>query len=320
MQTTKRSGKYRLPVFILILVMIMALLQLSASAYKDTDFLRGDGLPPSGDSTYLVSEPTASTSIDVTLIMEAGDEIFYGGGAFREELSVQLTSTPAKAFTVSDLLLEADGMSGLTFNFSSSDYLISVEHGGYEWEAGQLGLDGWSFRVNDKFPVTEISDPILGDGYMGTDILETYIEDGDVVHFFYDFPAEIERDGHDYAAYYVSGILESYTSSQLTAQLEGHKTFIDQAYDPNDPPMWVYEYEDLGGGITASLFELDGTPVGTASVSLSNGQVSFTGNFSTGQTYILTTESELFSGDPDWDWLTDDVYFAYTGAYSYITI
>lgn len=179
-----------------------------------------------------------------------------------------------------------------------------------------MGLDGWVFRVNDKFPVQRTSD---GLGYEGTLANQTPLHDGDVVHFFYDLPAELEPEGESMAANYLRGVYASRTSSSVTIQLQGHKTWIDQS-EYGNYIMNIYNYTNAGSGITAKLYNASGALVGTAT-SNASGRVTFSGTLPAG-TYTLQTDSVLraFAKDDDWHDFCNNTYFLNTGAYSTIVI
>jgi hypothetical protein len=306
-----------------ILGLILALV-LAFSAFGGMALAVGDGgligsaIPPDPSnpdcSTYEITKPTPTSSINVAFVIEAGDEIFGGGSKFRVEIpSVILTSGSAQLFTVTDLLVYLNGRRS-TYNLtfldpnrvpltSTSSYLGIVDYGSDEWEAGQLGFDGWVFRVNDKFPVY-----LSGSDWFGADILQTNIKDGDVVHFFYDFPSDYDRQSGSFAADNVRAIQVSSTRTSLTVQLQGHDTYIH----PTSPyDFEVNNYANLQDNIVASVVDDTGTTItGTSNV---NGQVTFNGSFTSGQIYIVTTESQYY---PPYGFIGSDVYFSLTGAYS----
>lgn len=305
---------------LLVFTLAFSLLGGTALAADHPDpNLGGSAVPPTSDqdcATYLATEPAPAESISVTLVIEAGDAIFQFGGAFREEFTETLTSATPERFTVTDLLDEIDNdpANGFTFystngsSFTgSSDYLEAVDYDGYSWENGSLGFDGWVFRVNDRMPVEANG---LG-GYWGTTILDTYIEDGDVIHFFYDFPSDLDDESGSLAAGYVRAV-------QLpggTIQLQSHTTYIEPLYPYS---MSVDNYSDLGSGITVGLYDADGDPVASES-SDGSGRVDFTG-VDPG-TYILKTDSVPYeTDDPFWGEYVNGVYFTLTGAYDIIVI
>ncbi|HML37204.1 MAG TPA: hypothetical protein PKA19_07280 [Bacillota bacterium] len=317
--------------FILALTMVLAMSSV-AWAVEPGDYLYGDAIPPSPSnlncSSYLATPPAMSTSAVVTLVIETGDLFSWDewgtipDTAFREEITTTLSSITPKNFTVEDVLDEIDGSNGLDFDIrptSRGDYLQSVSHDGDTWESGQLGFDGWTYRVNDKFPVELIPGNPTPAGYWGTYISNTYVQDGDVVHLFYDFPSDLDRESGSLAAQYVRGVYECADDTTLIVQLQGHQTYIDPLPDYF---MSVYNYTDLGAGIVAKLYPLTGgTAIGTA-VSNAQGEVTFTGSFDSNQKYILKTQSVLNSLEDNDNWgdMLADAYFTYTGAYSLITL
>jgi hypothetical protein len=294
----------------------------SAVAAEPGDYLLGSAIPPSPSrdtSTYEIASPdVANGPINVTFVIEAGNEIWDEDGEFRAVHNVTL-SNDVGIYTVTDLLVvvDSDPSYDLTFYGKSStglipitsttDYVAAVEHDGTTWEEGQLGYDGWVFRVNDKFLV--FTD---GEGYIGASILQTNISDGDVVHMFYDFPADLGKESGSFSASYARGIYEDSGARSLTVQLQGHTTFISPL-----PPqiMYVDNYNNLQGGVTAYLYDPTGTLIGTETSNV-NGLVTFSGSFRPG-TYILTTDSVYHRG---YSAIPDDTYFALTGAYSKILI
>ncbi len=327
------NQKKKLFSYILVFVMVFSLFGGTALAVEnDGRYLEGDAIPPTSSvdcSTYLVVEPASETSIDVTFVIEAGDALedyeISEGSAFRLELPVSMSKVSG-LYTVTDLLDEVNGSNGLEFYgannsafTASTDYLDTVVYDDgideYTWKAGSLGFDGWVFRVNDKFPVRVTSDLL---GYEGTSILQTYLEDGDVVHFFYDLPSDLDSTSGSIAAKYVRGIYDSSSTGSLTVQLQAHTTYIE----PVSPFIYnVNNYIDMGSGVVARLYDSSGNPIGTSQTSGSNGKVTFTNAGIGSGTYILKTNSVLYeTNDPGWDWLVNGVYFELTGAYSKIII
>jgi hypothetical protein len=286
-----------------------------------SNYLLGSAIPPSNArdcSTYVVTT-TKEDPVTVSFIIEAGEEVFEEYDAFRVEIpSITLTDTTTGYYTVTDLLVALNKQISTYnlefFNASGQDiapsdnYLDAVAYNREKWEAGQLGFDGWAFRVNDKFPVTTD-----GTGYVGASILETTINSGDIVHFFYDLPADYSPASGNLAANYVRGIRFASTAASLTVQLQGHTTYI---YPTSPYDFYVDNYVNLQGGVTARLYDSSGTQVGTQQTSDVNGRVTFSGTFTSGQTYYVKTDSVLHSGgNPS---TADGVYFVLTGAYSKI--
>jgi hypothetical protein len=303
----------------IVLALVLAFSAFSGMAFAAGTSLLGSAIPPTKTrdcSTYDINPtPAPATSANVSFVIEAGNIVFGGGSAFRVEIpSVPLISTAAQLFTVTDLLFELNKPAyvsyGLQFNENGqpvtqkSTYVDEVIYNKSSWEAGQLGFDGWVFRVNDKFPVYQ-----SGTDWIGASIFETNIKDGDIIHFFYDFPSDFSSTSGSFAANYVRALNFASTSTSLTVQLQGHTTYIN----PSSYDMYVDNYVNLQGGITVTVVDSSGaTLTGTSDI---NGRVTFTGTFTSGS-YIVETNSVLYTGGSPT--FANNVYFVLTGAYSKI--
>jgi hypothetical protein len=164
---------------------------------------------------------------------------------------------------------------------------------------------------------------------VGTLINETYLSDGDVVHFFYDYPGDFiyEQSIKDLAAEYVRAVNPVYSNGTLTVQLQIHDTYITQEEEPKDDQMQVNNYYDLAGfdeePITGRLLDQDGADTGaTMTYDAVTGSAVFTGvSITAGETYIVVTDSVLrHIDDPDWADAINDAYFYLTGAYSKVAV
>lgn len=327
--------------FALLLAVVMVFsLSITAFAYKTGDgayLWKGYGdnstkitaadIAGTNSSMYVVGD-SGDTTATVTLVIEAPNayntntfQVVYNT-SFRKEITTTVTNSTG--VTVSELLAAVQGTNGLTLDLAEDEYhptfLNGVTYNGYTWSAGGvLGLDGWSMRVNDKLPVKATAD---GTGYEGTLIAQTYLHDGDVVHFFYDFSADI--DLYEAAnADYVRGVYVSRTSNSVTVELQSHQTNMEIATIDNQTTyiMHVYDYTKASG-ITAKLYDADGNQVGSARYSASNGRVTFTtsGTLAAGR-YTLVSNSSLYVFDEESEYTDyDTAFMGKTGAYSYIDI
>jgi hypothetical protein len=301
----------------------MGLAFAPVSASAAISYLEGSAVPPSTSrdgSTYEIRSPDQAQSIEVTLIVEAGNEYNDLVGTSRFWVSHDITlSQPSGYYTVTDLLVDVHNdptydlyfykANGVSIDVTT-DYVNSVKHAGTTWEEGQLTYDGWEFRVNDKFPVYND-----GAGWLGASILDTNIKDGDVIHLFYDFPADYNSQSGSFAANYVRGILLESSASSLTVQLQGHTTFI---YPVPPYTFYVDNYKNVQAGVTAYLYDASGNRQIASAVSDVNGRVTFSGSFGSG-TYVVITKSEYQPGYDPAD-ISDNTYITLTGAYSKIVI
>jgi hypothetical protein len=327
------SSKKKILSIILALVLAFSAFgatALAVSAPPPEDILGGTAVnpydPANPDSSVYLVTPISATTIDVTFVIEAG-ESYITDPPFRSEIDITLQGTTTGYYTVTDLLvaIAADPRNNLAFldpNYrpltAASDFLYEVDYDGGEWESGYAGFDGWVFRVNDLMPI--LNSPDYPGYYIGAGILETYLVDGDIVHFFFDFPSQYRPGDPNLAANYVRATIPTRNAANdIVVHLEAHDTFIDPY---TSYQFQVNNYEDapkpgVVSGITAYLYNLSAPTVPIATgVSNASGDVTFTGSFGSG-TYIVKTDSVLYTGGPP---LFTNVLFVYTGAYSIITI
>jgi hypothetical protein len=324
----------------------------SALAADNTgQYLSGDAIPPDPEnpngSTYeIIDEPVSTDLISVTLVIEAGNAIntsngrFIPGTAFRKEITTNIGGGSVPN-TVTSLLDAVDGTNDLTFYGRSSlslapftastDYLAAVAiSGDYSatWVAGSVSyyyaFNGWEFRVNDKFPVQETEDL---EGWEGTNILQTPIVSGDVVHFFYEFPSDLyaaSGGSGNIAAKYIRAEYSNFDSAnkKLTVQLQGHEVYIEPT---GNYIMSVNNYVNLQEpNILASLYDLDGNIIQACQSSNTNGTVTFTNVFdlAPGETYIVKTVPSYYYNTTNATWANrvNGAFLSRTGAYNKVTI
>jgi hypothetical protein len=336
-----KSNTKRILGLILALVLAFSAFGGMALAAGDPDpreYLGGTAFDPfdptnPDSSAYEVSKPTTAESITVSFVIEAGDvtemyEDVIPDTRFRMEIPQVALANASGFYTVYDLLnvIQAQGDFDFTFVYDpikDAYYLSAVEYDAASttpWTAGQWGNDGWVFRVNDLFPA-ELLPGYADTYYEGTAINQTYLNDGDVVHFFYDFPGQFASTlPYNMAADYVRGIVEAYDvrTGTLDIQLQTHDTNINV---PNDRQFEVNDYDDTPwayGAIKVYLLDTSGAEI-AEDLSDASGLVSFSG-VAPG-TYIIKTDSLLrnITVSP-WEDFIDYAYFVYTGAYRKITI
>jgi hypothetical protein len=317
-------------------------------------YLGGNTFDPEFDpedplcAAYVVPTlPPTTASIEVTLVIEAGDvienDLVVPETAFRLHFPVTLPGD-VEGNKVEDLLNTVNGTNGLTFGITTVGahepaFLNTVTYanpipakGTHTWGPRDYEYDGWVFRVDDKFPIKPLSNE-FPDLYVGTLINETYLDDGDIVHLFFDYPTEFVDDSDigDLAAWYVRtdpyNIDYDSGSHTLTVPLQMHNTYLQQAIPVENTQMQVNNYNDLAGfdeyPMTGRLLDLDGIaiPGVTMTYDVETGSAIFTGaNITPGETYIVDTEAVLRPIDGDWQENINDAYFYLTGAYSKIAV
>jgi hypothetical protein len=282
------------------------------------------------------------------------DWILYPGTSWREEIyNYELGDGSTKSlYTVSDLLLaiDADATYGDKFTFWSQynglipfandpSYLYQVDYSPdgtsastHSW-AGNLAPDsgdaliptaGWVFRTLDQSPVYKDNEDsvALDENYNGNGVAQTYLSNGDIIHFFFDNPAKVTASIYT-AANYTRAKYASNDANTLTVQVQSHDTYIDQTTSPYWT-MNVNNYVDFTGyqRVGAYLYAMDGTTLLSRQIiDPATGLATFNYTVAPGETYIVKTDSQLLDiTDDTWeDWINDS-FFLYTGAYSKIVI
>lgn len=317
---------------VLALVMVFS---LSATAFASPDnpnktdalALGGNAIPPTSDancSTYVMTTPATANEITVTFIMEAPTDYWTEDAGFYDEKTVTL-STADKAsgiYTISDLLAKVESTDS-NYDFktkvgntvsdftSESQYLYGVIYKDTIHQPDDGDFWGWEFRINNKFPVVYDEEH---DWYEGLYDNETYISDGDVIHFFWNDPETLY--GYDYAANYVRIVPMDVAEGSVSVQLQGQKTGYKTI--GKDLQMQVYNYETLTTPTLVTLYNSNNEAVASGTTD-SNGRVTLTGSGIVGGTYTVKSESALLddSSEPQ-DY--SGYLFTQTTGYGVITV
>lgn len=313
--------KKKILALLLTVVMMFAMASVAWAADAG-QVLVGDGLPPKGNASYVVEAPKPTTSVNVTFIMEAPNELYSFEGAFYYEVPVTLTAAEAQVFTVSDLLVQvAENDTNFQFTTKSGNsaypftkdsvYLYGVTHNGITWQPEDFDLWGWEYRVNNLFPVIYSAD--LG-GYIGPDLNKTYLSNGDVIHFFVNYPATVYN--FDYASNFIR-LLPNVSGSNVTVQLQGQKDqLVGDQSDPYTLEMQVNPFTNFATPTIVKVYNEAGKVV-ASDTSDTNGKVTFSG-LGAGN-YVIKSDSVLLdTGDPDEEW--NDCLFTQTTGYVTIVV
>lgn len=292
--------------------------------------LGGSAIPPTNDpdcAAYVVTEPEATDEVTVTFIMEAPNEYWDVEGAFYFEAEVSLTADEAQTFNLVELLEKVEEDYD-EFSFDIQSYtvdgttlydLVGVTHDDTTFEPDSFDLWGWEFRINDLFPVVPRTAP---DGYEGTYLNQTYISDGDVIHFFLDYPATVY--GFNYATSYIRIVPTNAEVGSVSVQLQGQKVdYENVTYTDADGntrttlQLQVNNYEDFATSTVVYLYNEAGVLV-TSGATDANGQVTLSNSGIAAGNYVLRTDSVLQNDDPLGEW--DECLFTQTSGYKTITI
>ena len=169
------------------------------------------------------------------------------------------------------------------------DFLLGVEHDGVSfipdtaWE-----LWGWSFRINSQSPLLDDNDPTYG--YLGAGIADTPLQDGDVVHFVYEYP--FIEFGENYSANFVRADTDV-TGNNIDATLTGAHIYYDSSFN------MVAENFTPVVGTAVTLYDASGVAVDTDTTDV-NGEVSLTAT-GTGIYYIRSASASYFGPYDDYN-------------------
>lgn len=315
----------------LALALMIAVSAPALAAENPGEILGGTGLPPGGNASYEATLPEASTGVDVTFIMEAPNEYNSVEGAFYYESQVSLRSDTATNFTVSDLLDQVQTRN-TDFTFTTrvpqgseyvvepftaaSSYLYGVEHNGVSFapDPEYFDLWGWEFRVNNLFPVQYNE---TQGGYQGTAVNETYLSDGDVVHFFVNYPVTLY--GVDLATDFIR-LVPTVDETGIRVQVQGQENLLVPVPFPEGGQqvlqMQVSSFTAFTGAeVTVQLCTASGDVISSGTTDAA-GQVVFD-TVSPG-TYLLRSDSALLPVDVDEEW--GDCLFTRTSGYQVFTV
>ncbi len=204
----------------------------------------------------------------------------------KRNVTLGTSNMTATSFTAADALLEFDNLEsnydviGTTHDIG---VLYDIKKGGVTFGPvlclpyQHLGItyyvpaDGWMFRVNGKIPTTTSS----MSNASGLDVAHTYIEDGDVISFYTDYPWKINDVKH--STYFISAH-STYSNGVLTVQL---KKDLDYFEPPIDNAKWKienYTSYNPSGYNTATVIREDGYVVGTLQLQYGHGTMNCTLN------------------------------------------
>lgn len=281
------------------------------------------------DGYYVVGDPVEySNPIDVKVVIESREDPTTSN-EISEVLNVELgqTGLSGQTFTVQDAMYEISstpaygitmyGISGITpyVMTSTTDYIYSMAQGGVTYAPALpmpgYELDGWMFRLNGQIPLLSATPDLLGAA-----IDDTPIADGDVIHFYWDYPYQ-ETQNTYYSANFVYPEV-SYASGTMTVQLQDSYNWFDNSFD------WhITSFANLAqNNKTITIYDENGTQVGVTHSTNANGYASFSQTLSSG-TYYVKVNTTAFKGVDGYDENWDDVTYQildYTMGYAKLTV
>lgn len=251
-------------------------------------------------SHYLVNpNPTAPTSpVNVTVVVESNPYSDTDNTIIYDKVNVTLQPTGDPLYVqdvlwsidqnpASDLDLYTTNSAKELIPFTAtSDYLAAIEKDTRIYQPTVYELAGWMFRVNGMIPLENETG-----GFLGATITTTPVNNGDVIHFYYDCPFQLDAQTTGWANYIYPDA--SYENGVLTVQLKKTYNWFD-----NSNNWTIADYENYSvGGIAVTVN-------GSASqYTNSNGVATFTG-LSAG-TYAIEANSATYF---DYDWIDFDTW------------
>ena len=293
----KRTMKKGLAI-VLALVMVFA---MTATAFAAT----GNGYYLIGGNGG-VAKNMSTDPVTVKVVFESRQYSENDTSHISDVINVQVTSKSDsnEGFTVRDAVLAVNNSSaGITCldkdgaALSATDkYIKSISKDGKIYDPvlpiddPDYELDGWMFRVNGKLPISTLNGGAsVAYGPKGTDISDTPIYDGDVIHFYWDYPYNETQTSY-YSTHYITAD-STYNNGALNIQLkESYSWFANSGY-------WnITDFSDYSpaGQLTATVYDVQGGVIGTGIIN-SNGAGTISGiALTSGAKYYIKVNSTSF--------------------------
>lgn len=252
------------------------------------------GVAAETNDAYLVGEPISyDQPIDVTVIIESRKDSTTSQ-YISEILDVTLgrAGVNGQTFTVRDAMytISANSMAGLKmYNAngaeitSNATYIYSMSQNGVTYApalpSASYTLDGWMFRVNDKLPLDSWGDG--ADAPVGTGIADTPVADGDVIHFYWDYPYQ-ESQTSWYSTNYIAPTATYDDDHTVTVDLQYSWNYFDNNF------VWVLSGFNLYTNytvLTANILDANKNLVDSKVITPNDTTINVT--LTAGQTYYV---------------------------------
>lgn len=259
----------------------------------------------SGSGSYVVGSAVKyNHPINVKVVIESKQYSTSDSSSIEEVLDVTLgeEGVPEQTFTVRDAIYKISSTSsyGITACDSHGNAITPSATMVYSMKkdnkiyapglpsAGTSALDGWMFRVNGKLPL--ISEDGSSGGPLGSTISETPIEDGDIIHFYWDYPYTrlvVSTYSVDYLT--VNPTYDS-TNQSLSLQLLSAKNWFDLSFKWHINDFSNYS-NSSSGTYDVTVYDEAGTVVKTGTISKSGSGTINDCDLESGQTYYIKVDS-----------------------------
>lgn len=293
----KRTMKKGLAI-VLALVMVFA---MTATAFAAT----GNGYYLIGGNGG-VAKNMSTDPVTVKVVFESRQYSVNDTSHISDVINVQVTSKSDsnEGFTVRDAVLAVNSSSaGITClnedgaALSTTDkYIKSISKESKIYDPvlpiddPRYELDGWMFRVNGKLPISTLNGGAsVAYGPKGTDISDTPIYDGDVIHFYWDYPYNETQTSY-YSTHYITAD-STYNNGVLDIQLkESYSWFANSGY-------WnITDFANYSPAaqLTATVYNAQGGVIGTGTIN-SDGAGTISGiTLTSGVKYYIKVNSTAF--------------------------
>ncbi len=175
---------------------------------------------------------------------------------------------------------------------STSTYFRSIKMNNVTYAPPtELSIQGWMFRINDKFPlIEEYGEPNTSSSILSTTgeakgetISTAFIKSNDVITVYYDIP--LPGSAADYTR--ITNV--SNTSSSITANVQSSKSWFNKI----DLSCWhILDFTTFN--TTVYLYDEDGEELTHASTS--SGSVTFNRTVVAGEKYTLRVKTARLAG------------------------
>ena len=276
----------------------------------------------SGAGAYEIGTPTQySNKIKVKLVIQSRSSgSNYSSSSYiniEEDVELGVNNQSGQTFTVRDVInkfntmnvgvtaCDASGTAISTSSPSTVDNVYMFKLGNTQFAPifasnhgqGKILCDGWKFRVNGKYPLESWTGDIPSGGPKGAMFNDVPVDDGDVVHFYTDYPW-VESGVLNSSAFMSSNT--TYSNGVVSAQLNYSYSYFD---DYSNNYYWnIASFANYSGAssgtFTGVVYDTSGTSQGTVSISNTTGSGSANISLAPGTYYLVvpTTGYKQISG------------------------
>lgn len=261
-----------------------------------------------GTGYYLLSDVgtqayTAPINVKVVLDSKQMDGMSTNG-AVSQVYNVTLGSVGMSetVFTVRDAMLQLCASNTDIICYADSDFNLLAGNNDYIYAisvgnmlympslpAAGMALDGWYFRINDKIPLESLTGAPITNGIKGADIESATVKNGDVIHFYWNYPFQNTATTL-YSAKYL-GANTTYSNGVASVQIVKSDDYFDNNSDWHISNFT--NYTGLGSGDAVNIYDANGVIKGSGTLSAA-GSCTVNCTLTSGTTYYVAVESQSY--------------------------